>query len=762
MSGNNPEHATGADRAQHSPDATGERRASGGRRSYRRPDDIPNRGMIVRSSIAQTIMAVAFLILVTLISFLGVALIGDLIAPTQVTYWMIELIFALLCGGAGALVGGSAAVRSTLRLPGTPVHATLGGAISMIIVGFAVAYLGRPATEEQMYALEIHNLPERPRVGEIEYQVFVASVDNSNLLLSRDRSSVSIKIPPRAATYKARIAIFRPIEKDRSRTFARCDLTFETHDTDRSSFTPMQLVPARAPPHFHLFLSDTYIEKAVKASLHANAAIENEPCIEGIVASKKMERTPLSGRFTLLPTTTGMRVSSIIKLKLLPRYAILASDVSNIDPQDTLPDLPPGSTPLPGTVVTAQPAPRTGLQAPPPPILPRSATSAQPAASDPSTIPALPSTPARPAAAQPPPMPQSPGPRPVTNASQTRKQLSAQVDAYIRGEDLDRTQLYQSWNDVADYVIQGFRSEFGKESKFVAQYLNLISNALNVIEDGKYLPPTRRPDWDQSTKPDRLLKNKNIPGFESDDYKKIVALLCSKDEDVRRAAQRLLKLYPSNNFYPYVKSLPKQGDWDKCSLAFVSETAVNYFYNRIVEYDGTFALDKDSRAWIDGNYKDGLEWVRRAAAENPAHGIFSSMIDYARGLVLWDHGDHAAALPYFNQMLDEIRSSGGVYPSNPQHIATALKLINEPRRASRTTEPVKPYGSGERRSMSRTYALSAGMVSLFALPDGSSKQVGRVKPDATARMYLRSGEWDLLQAGDQIGWARRQLTSASN
>jgi SH3-like domain-containing protein len=89
-------------------------------------------------------------------------------------------------------------------------------------------------------------------------------------------------------------------------------------------------------------------------------------------------------------------------------------------------------------------------------------------------------------------------------------------------------------------------------------------------------------------------------------------------------------------------------------------------------------------------------------------------------------------------------------------------LINEPRRASRTTEPVKPYGSGERRSMSRTYALSAGMVSLFALPDGSSKQVGRVKPDATARMYLRSGEWDLLQAGDQIGWARRQLTSASN
>ena len=99
-----------------------------------KPDDfpagpIPDDGKIGSSSTAQTIKAVAFLILVTLGSFLGVAVIGRLIPPNEATYWLIELTFALLCGGAGALVGGSADVRSTLNIPGSPVQAKLGGAV---------------------------------------------------------------------------------------------------------------------------------------------------------------------------------------------------------------------------------------------------------------------------------------------------------------------------------------------------------------------------------------------------------------------------------------------------------------------------------------------------------------------------------------------------------------------------------------------------------------------------------------------------------
>src|SRR5215472_15712552 len=73
-------------------------------------DAVPDGGRIASpgASIVQTILAVAFLILVTLVAFGAVMLLGELTQGNRGTYWMIELIFALLCGGAGALVGGSA------------------------------------------------------------------------------------------------------------------------------------------------------------------------------------------------------------------------------------------------------------------------------------------------------------------------------------------------------------------------------------------------------------------------------------------------------------------------------------------------------------------------------------------------------------------------------------------------------------------------------------------------------------------------------
>jgi hypothetical protein len=203
-------------------------------------------------------------------------------------------------------------------------------------------------------------------------------------------------------------------------------------------------------------------------------------------------------------------------------------------------------------------------------------------------------------------------PPPATNAEQASaaaandRLLTVQVDAYVRGEDRDRTQLYQSWAKVADYVVKGLRDEAGNNSNLVAPYLNLISNALNVIDDGKYLAPTLRPNWNESVKPDRLHKNQDIPGFGPDDYNIVVDSVCSADEDVRRAAQRLLKLYPSNRFYLRLQALPKQPGLAKCGASFATETAAYYFYNRIVEYDGRFALDRQ------GNYSplcDGLTRV---------------------------------------------------------------------------------------------------------------------------------------------------------
>ncbi len=205
-------------------------------------DAVPDGGRIERTtSPLQIIMTVSALVLVAVISFVAISVVGDLCTGNRVTYWMIELIFALLCGGAGALLGGSAVVRSTLKIPGSPVRATLGGATAMVIVGFALAYLAQPPEQDPMYALDIHGVPYRQTVGNDEYQLFVGAL-NSNVTFSRDSDNVSLKIPPTIGTHRLLIAIYRPVDKDLSRTFARCVLSFEVIAGERDRPTPMDLL----------------------------------------------------------------------------------------------------------------------------------------------------------------------------------------------------------------------------------------------------------------------------------------------------------------------------------------------------------------------------------------------------------------------------------------------------------------------------------------------------------------------------------------
>ncbi len=150
---------------------------------------------------------------------------------------------------------------------------------------------------------------------------------------------------------------------------------------------------------------------------------------------------------------------------------------------------------------------------------------------------------------------------------------------------------YAGWEQVQDYVVQRLRQAASTNSPSAALYINLVSNALNVIQNGEYLPPSRRPGWDRSVKPQRLTFSKNIPGFAANDYAVVVSLLCNADTSTRRAAQRLMKLYPSNSFYAPLQKLSKPGNDANCDSEFIAELAVNYFYNRIVEYDGSFPLD---------------------------------------------------------------------------------------------------------------------------------------------------------------------------
>jgi len=749
------------------------RRASRQWTRARNSDAVPEGGNIERTTIPsapQIVMAVAVLVLVTVVSFGAVSVVGELCPQNRATYWMIELVFALLCGGAGAIVGGSAVVRSTLRIPGSPVHSTLGGATAMVIVGFALAYLGQPPDEAPMFALDIHNVPDRKTIGSDEYLVFVGAVD-SDLTFSRDPNNVSLTIPPRVGTHRLLIAVYRRVGKDLSRIFARCELSFEMIPGQRDGPTPIELVSesGESAPQFHLYFSQHYIEQVIIAALQRNESVADESCVEGRVATKnKFDNTPLDGHFTLQANSVGRRALSFVRLRPLPRYSVLARDRSNLDPQDTQPDLPPYARPVPGLAKVSP----SGNSAEPPrqstsastlvaeadrPISKSTASSERSRAEERSPAPSAPASSSAPR----PTAPSATPSEPKTTVATGSGSLNEQVDAYVRGEDRDRTQLYQSWNQVADYVVQGLRNESAKGSVLVAPYLNLLSNALSVIEDGKYLPPTLRPNGDQSMKPDRLSTNRDIPGFGSIDYRIVIESLCSSDEDVRRAAQRLLKLYPSDHFYPILQALPKQPGFDRCRTGFIVETAAYYFYNRIVEYDGTFALDKEGQAWISQNYVDGTDWAKRGETRDGPLPLFTAMLDYARGLVLLDHGERKNGLVSFNLMIDAIRSSGKIYPSSPHHIASALRLTQDPGHNAKALQAALAVLPPDRRPVAKAYVVTEGFVPLFAVPDTLAKSVGKMKSDAVANVYLRASNWDLVEGGGQIGWARRVLTSAA-
>ena len=657
-------------------------------------ESLPEDGRIGGPPIAQTILAIAFLIVVTLLSFLAVAFIGRLLGNNEATYWLIELIFAILCAGAGALVGGSADVRSTLNIPGSPAQARLGGAVAMVIVGFALAYLARPAEPaEHTYALQIQNVPHSQDVDNIRYNITVAPVDD-DVTITTKSNIVEITIPTNIQTYAARLVVFRS-DRDSPRIFARCSLTFE--NSNRPELRTKQIAPDTV---FRVYLAQDYIAKVVHESIAEGRAIENEPCVEAFMRGDQNKRELLNGYFTLGPVDTISWLLNVAHIAVEPSYAVTASPVEE--------DVPP--TALPGGGVTSQGLPEVSQDLQP-------------------------------------------------NALA----LNAQVDAYIQGQNLDRTQLYQNWNQVAGYVVDGFRKAVTYNSPSAGRYVQLIANAMNAIDDGKYMAPTLRPNWDRSTKSDRLRPANQIPGFGAEDYNKVVSSLCSADPRTRNASQRLLRVFPSDNFHQPINSL--QARSNECDAIFLAQSAVYYFYNRLVEYVGKFPLDEESIRWLHNNFTDGDNWVKIAVAKDSSQDVFRAMLDYGYGITLWDRGpndpkNQASGLSHFETMLKTLGSSKGVYPSSPFHIATALRETSDPNAANAAS--ATRYNASSLHPANGNYITHETSITLFSSPDVASKKIGSMNSNETVRIYLRSENWDMVQAGSKFGWAQRTVKSAKN
>src|SRR5262245_57447132 len=119
------------------------------------------------------------------------------------------------------------------------------------------------------------------------------------------------------------------------------------------------------------------------------------------------------------------------------------------------------------------------------------------------------------------------------------------------------------------------------------------------------------------------------------------------------------------------------------------------------------------------------------------------MLDYGYGITLWDRGpshpgNQASGLSHFKLMLKTLGSSKGVYPSNPWQIATALREISNPNVESANPSSTTRYDANASHAANGNYITHETSISLFALPDATSKKIGNMNSNESVRIYLRS------------------------
>ena len=750
----------------------------------------PNGGAIEPpQSFLPLVLTMACLIAVALLAFMAIVFVADAMQPTPTAFFLIQLVYALLCGVAGAVVGGSAVVRSALNISGSPVKATVGGGAAMIVVGFLLAFVAAPKLEQPMYSVDIHDVPFSQEVNGERYYINLVGYPPLRALNTVETSKgrrFAVKIPTEHSSYQADIQIHA-----NGKEVWRCELTFATLQRPRKGKV-IELFAEREQPHFNLYFTDNYIQRVVSAAAKKKSYAAKNACLEGALTDDRNTSVGFDGTFLVQPQNVYDRFGRRVGVRLGPSHMVKAFEVAayeageaerDVSPGDAVkspappapsPVVPPGlvvAGPAPNSVArppAASPAASTGnpppsaatasITAPAAPPAPQPASNG-PASGSSSTAPPVIAPPA--ASASGPAASTGPQSRPETAGTPTpspsQKELLALVDRYARGDEFDRGPLYAGWSKVQDYVVEGLRKEQAKRPPYAARYLHLISNALNEIDDQRFVPPLRNPSFGGKVKPERLYASNNIPGFDESDYALVVDLLDHPDENLRKAAQRLLRLFPSNRFYKPIQDYLKKASVSDEQLSFMTEAAAFYFYNRIVELQGAFPLDDRSRKWIEGNYDNGYAWVERAAARDPDHRIFKAMLDYARGSVLWDWNRREdEGLGSYRKMLDTIRSLNITYPVNPQHIATALAVTNGfP--STKVPGSARPYAPDDERKLSgRDFINTGNLIRFFALPETPSKELGKAPLDASGRMILRAETWDLVQVGRILGWIERQ------
>jgi hypothetical protein len=382
--------------------------------------------------------------------------------------------------------------------------------------------------------------------------------------------------------------------------------------------------------------------------------------------------------------------------------------------------------------------------------------------------------------------------KPATNAPQPKQpsivsNYGSAIDSkdlvkkFIAGEDFDQTLLFSRWEDVRCDVINGIRESYPGEGPHTASYLQLISNALNAIDGQQYRPPILNPTFDFGhTEPNRLNKpNGQIPGFHGryaagecpdpsgdriNDYEKVVTRLMSDNQATRDAALRLIKLFPTYEFYYPLNGYFALSDKQLSDTQFsrVVDSAIWFFYERIVEKQGSYPLNQKAIEWIDGNFEQGKKWASKADTKLNDGNPRIAMLYFAEGIVYFsrpDKNNRDRAHNNFQKFITTVSYEQNLcyYKYNLQHIATALSAIAQPDYSISFADAAKLYRCDP--ALSTSYVSDGnGSLTLRSRPSENATIVAHLDNNSQMVRVLGVEGWDLVQntkKTDEFGWTKK-------
>jgi hypothetical protein len=657
---------------------------------------------------------------------------------------LMKLVYPLLFGAAGVVLGGSIGGDGRIVFLGLPWNMRVSGGIAGMVLGAAYVAstaISSPVDCAPKRALVIRDwLSTPPDPDQTIFPNHFVSIDHQSDVDIRQSDGSMILTFPENKEFNFTARFFRKVADDTYRLLTVCRISVSHNQAPPSPTTTAAIYRLQETQsterEIRLKFNRTYLKTLDEAGNNGAAEDYRNLCLSGHFSRDGRDyETEVPGAVVIVGPGTVDKATSFPSQPKLAVYFTKANPLPN-SPQPQATRAIAQATPVASGEV--QTPAGTGANAAPSPSLPAAAAERKPEAPRP----------------------------PVVAGCVPPADLRDALDRFLQGEDFERTQrdaFYARWREIQCYV-RPLATGSGDQTVAAPMRARALRLLTNTIINNSEMPGDNGKYW-QPTGPNKRDFGLPLPHVSASDLRAIFALIPS-DEDVLRAeALRFVKTVPVDALELLFRE--KAAATAALSLRQRERYAIAasfMYYGRIVEWLDVPSLPPPDKAPIQqavtADWTQSRTWTRDALFEGKSAKPYEAMLLYAKAIVEREAPltpDRGGAT--FKAMLDAIQSTGDAYPSNHLHIAQAV-AITFGRDPTSTLEILRALPAADNyppaTMMDPSRGFTAPSYALYAGPDRKYPALpAQVSNGEGARLLLRIGDWHLISARGKVGWILR-------